>query len=54
MPAADISGQLAQHRGYLLRVARLQLRDEALAEDVVQETLARRACRAAAFRASRA
>ncbi len=40
MPAADISGQLAQHRGYLLRVARLQLRDEALAEDVVQETLA--------------
>jgi len=39
MPAADISGQLAQHRGYLLRVARLQLRDEALAEDVVQETL---------------
>jgi DNA-directed RNA polymerase specialized sigma24 family protein len=30
---------LDQHRGYLLRVARLQLRDEALAEDVVQETL---------------
>ena len=39
MATADISGQLAQHRGYLLRVARLQLRDEALAEDVVQETL---------------
>lgn len=40
MPAGDISAELAQHRGYLLRVARLQLRDDALAEDVVQETLA--------------
>jgi RNA polymerase sigma-70 factor, ECF subfamily len=39
MPAADIAAQLEVHRGYLLRVARLQLRDEALAEDVVQETL---------------
>jgi RNA polymerase sigma-70 factor (ECF subfamily) len=39
MPAADIAAQLDAHRGYLLRVARLQLRDEALAEDVVQETL---------------
>jgi len=39
MSAADISRDLDQHRGYLLRVARLQLRDEALAEDVVQETL---------------
>ena len=39
MPAADISRDLDQHRGFLLRVARLQLRDEALAEDVVQETL---------------
>ena len=39
MPAADFSRDLNQHRGYLLRVARLQLRDEALAEDVVQETL---------------
>jgi len=39
MPAADIAAQLETHRGYLLRVARLQLRDEALAEDVVQETL---------------
>src|SRR5258708_30133454 len=27
------------HRGYLLRVAVLQLRDAALAEDVVQDTL---------------
>jgi RNA polymerase sigma-70 factor (ECF subfamily) len=39
MPAADHSSELEAHRGYLLRVARLQLRDEALAEDVVQETL---------------
>lgn len=39
MPAADIAAQLETHRGYLLRVAKLQLRDEALAEDVVQETL---------------
>jgi len=39
MSAADISRDLDQHRGYLLRVARLQLRDEALAEDIVQETL---------------
>ena len=36
--SADLSRDLDQHRGYLLRVARLQLRDEALAEDVVQET----------------
>jgi RNA polymerase sigma-70 factor (ECF subfamily) len=40
--SADLSRDLDQHRGYLLRVARLQLRDEALAEDVVQETLLRR------------
>ncbi len=39
MPAADISAQLETHRGYLFRVAKLQLRDDALAEDVVQETL---------------
>ena len=39
MPVADPSAELEAHRGYLLRVARLQLRDEALAEDVVQETL---------------
>ena len=37
--SADLSRDLEQHRGYLLRVARLQLRDEALAEDVVQETM---------------
>jgi len=35
----DFAGELDGHRAYLLRVARLQLRDEALAEDVVQETL---------------
>jgi RNA polymerase sigma-70 factor (ECF subfamily) len=39
MPVADFSSELNSHRAYLLRVARLQLRDEALAEDVVQETL---------------
>ncbi len=36
----DFDLQLTQHRSYLLRVARLQLRDPALAEDVVQDTLA--------------
>ena len=39
MPAADIADQLETHRSYLYRVAKLQLRDDALAEDVVQETL---------------
>jgi len=39
MPNAEFARELDPHRGYLLRVARLQLRDEALAEDVVQETL---------------
>ena len=39
MPAADFAAQLDSHRGYLMRVAHLQLRDKALAEDVVQETL---------------
>ena len=39
MPTPDFSRDLDQHRGYLLRVARLQLRDEAQAEDAVQETL---------------
>jgi len=39
MATADISSDLHRHRGYLLRVARLQLRDDDLAEDVVQETL---------------
>lgn len=37
--AADFLKELETQRGYLLRVARLQLRDPALAEDVVQDTL---------------
>ncbi len=37
---ADVLKALETQRGYLLRVARLQLRDAALAEDVVQDTLA--------------
>jgi RNA polymerase sigma-70 factor (ECF subfamily) len=39
MNAADFAAELDSHRGYLLRVAQLQLRDADLAEDVVQETL---------------
>jgi RNA polymerase sigma-70 factor (ECF subfamily) len=35
----DFAGELEKHRGYLLRVAQLQLRDRDLAEDVVQDTL---------------
>src|SRR5262252_3370893 len=35
----DFLKELETQRGYLLRVARLQLRDTALAEDVVQDTL---------------
>ncbi len=35
----DVLSELDKQRGYLLRVARLQLRDTALAEDVVQDTL---------------
>ena len=38
--AADFLTELQAQRSYLLRVARLQLRDQALAEDVVQDTLA--------------
>jgi len=34
-----IEGQLAEHRGYLLRFARLQLRNDAWAEDAVSETM---------------
>src|SRR3954467_6552278 len=34
-----IESQLAEHRAYLLRFARLQLRNEAWAEDAVSETL---------------
>ena len=39
MATADLAEQLDAHRSYLMRVAMLQLRDQALAEDVVQETL---------------
>ena len=35
----DFATQLEVHRPYLLRVAALQLRDNTLAEDVVQDTL---------------
>lgn len=35
----DIAGEIEKHRGYLLRVALLQLRDRDLAEDVVQDTM---------------
>ena len=37
--AEDIARQIETHRGYLLRVAQLQLRDRDAAEDVVQDTL---------------
>jgi RNA polymerase sigma-70 factor (ECF subfamily) len=36
----EFGKELEAQRGYLMRVARLQLRDTALAEDVVQDTLA--------------
>ena len=36
MPIED---QLAEHRSYLMRFARLQLRNEAWAEDAVSETM---------------
>jgi RNA polymerase sigma-70 factor (ECF subfamily) len=39
MDATAFVAELDTHRRYLLRVARLQLRDSDLAEDVVQETL---------------
>ena len=39
MAAPGFTADLEGHRAYLLRVARLQLRDDAQAEDVVQETL---------------
>ena len=35
----SIENQLAEHRSYLMRFARLQLRNEAWAEDAVSETL---------------
>ena len=35
----SIESQLAEHQGYLLRYARLQLRNDAWAEDAVSETM---------------
>ena len=39
MATISIENQLAEHRGYLLRFARLQLRNDAWAEDAVSETM---------------
>src|SRR3569623_1459170 len=39
MSTGTIENDLAQHRTYLLRYARLQLRNDAWAEDAVSETL---------------
>lgn len=39
MTDADFATRIHSHRSYLLRVAVLQLRDPALAEDIVQDTL---------------
>jgi RNA polymerase sigma-70 factor (ECF subfamily) len=39
MTDSDFASRCNTHRGYLLRVAVLQLRDNDLAEDVVQDTL---------------
>ena len=39
MASPDLTAQFDVHRIYLLRVARLQLRNDELAEDVVQDTL---------------
>ncbi len=39
MDAEAFSAEVQTHRSYLLRVAQLQLRDSALAEDAVQDTL---------------
>ena len=39
MSTPGIESQLAEHRSYLLRYARLQLRNDAWAEDAVSETM---------------
>src|SRR5450631_4268329 len=39
MTDPDFAAQIHAHRAYLLRVAVLQLRNDELAEDVVQDTL---------------
>ncbi len=43
------AAELERHRTYLLRVARLQLRDEVLAEDAVQDTMLAALCASASF-----
>ena len=45
----DFSEQLAEARGYLLKFARLQLRNEAWAEDAVSETILAALARPQAF-----
>jgi len=42
--------QLAEQRAYLMRIARLELRDEHLAEDLVSETIAQACEHLASFR----
>lgn len=42
--------QLAEHRAYLMKIARLELRDEHLAEDMVSETIAQAFEHRASFR----
>lgn len=37
--ASNIADDLENHRTYLMRVARLQLRDDDMAQDIVQETM---------------
>jgi RNA polymerase sigma-70 factor (ECF subfamily) len=39
MQQSDIAAELEQHRAYLMRIARLQLRDDDAVQDVVQETM---------------
>lgn len=46
---ADFPSQLAQARGYLMKFARLQLRNETWAEDAVSETLLAALARPQAF-----
>jgi RNA polymerase sigma-70 factor (TIGR02943 family) len=48
---ADFSTQLADARGYLLKFARLQLRNETWAEDAVSETVVAALARPQAFQA---
>jgi len=49
-PASLEFEQLAEHRGYLLRIARLELRDDHLAEDCVSDTLTHAYEKRASFR----